>query len=433
LIEGYDFAKSRGMVYVPYPLAWARAYKSDAALVRPPQPGRVNDWLTYMLANMLYTTVTDRFLPPPEKVKPQHANTDHPRGWHDLCARIGFDTLRQLSTLREPVNAILVSSGTYRIDTDRPGFVSIRLLDRPERETRVFCATDLPGVAQLSRESLVFTPDNFDIEQTIRILPATNAPSLFFHIMASTQSEDKSIDGANDLRPFLLNLDDDSPGSLVFDRTTVSPRTGYTVMLRPTTRPCEIVRARIAQNGRFTQEIYFSPDHDSGSPVQLAPTADDYAKGTLSVTVTTTSDDRRFHDKSVAVTFRVSADGIRLPNVRVTAPVTNSVIEGPAFVTARAEADASVDIGALALFLDHKRLGLSATPVCTAAVEKGPPQSRLGAGSYTLWAAATTTNGLVVGSAPVTFAVRDPLTRDAPATRVAGPVPSTPNDNKVNP
>ncbi|MDD2348702.1 MAG: hypothetical protein PHG74_12480 [Kiritimatiellae bacterium] len=433
LIEGYDFAKSRGMVYVPYPLAWARAYKSDAALVRPPQPGRVNDWLTYMLANMLYTTVTDRFLPPPEKVKPQHANTDHPRGWHDLCARIGFDTLRQLSTLHEPVNALLLSSGTYRIDTDRPGFVSIRLLDRPERETRVFCATDLPGVAQLSRESLVFTPDNYDIEQTIRILPATNAPSLFFHIMASAQSEDKSIDGANDLRPFLLNLDDDSPGSLVFDRTVVSPRTGYTVMLRPTTRPCEIVRARIAQNGRFTQEVYFSPDHDSGSPVQLAPTADDYAKGTLSVTVTTTSDDRRFHDKSVAVTFRVSADGIRLPNVRVTAPVTNSVIEGPAFVTARAEADASVDIGTLALFLDHKRLGLSATPVCTAAVEKGPPQSRLSAGSYTLWAAATTTNGLVVGSAPVTFSVREPLTHDTPAARVAGPVPSTPNDNKVNP
>ena len=64
---------------------------------------------------------------------------------------------------------------------------------------------------------------------------------------------------------------------------------------------------------------------------------------------------------------------------------------------------------------------------------KRPAAVAPSAGSYTLWAAATTTNGLVVGSAPVTFSVREPLTHDTPAARVAGPVPSTPNDNKVNP
>ncbi len=141
LIEGYDFAKSRGMVYVPYPLAWARAYKSDAALVRPPCSD-VNDWLTYMLANMLYTTVTDRFLPP-EKVKPQHANTDHPRGWHDLCARIGFDTLRQL-TRHELVNALLEQR--HLSDRHRPARLCQHPPARsPRARDRVFCATDLPA------------------------------------------------------------------------------------------------------------------------------------------------------------------------------------------------------------------------------------------------------------------------------------------------
>ena len=71
--------------------------------------------------------------------------------------------------------------------------------------------------------------------------------------------------------------------------------------------------------------------------------------------------------------------------MRVTLPAPDSVIDGPAFVTARAEAEASVGISDLALFLDHKRLGFSVTPVCSATVEKGPPQSRLSAGSYTLW------------------------------------------------
>ncbi len=414
LIEGYEFAKARGMVFVPFQLAWARVHQADAALVRQPASGRINDWLTYMLANMLYTTVTDRYQPPPEKAKPRHANAGHPRGHHDRCARIGFETLRQLATLREPSNALLMCSGTYRIDADRPGFVGIRLLDRPAREARVFCATDIPGVAELSRESLIFTPENFDIEQTVRILPATNTASLFFHVMASVQSEDKSVDGANDLRPFLLNFDDRIPGSVAFDRTLVSPRTGYTVMLRPTSRPCEIVHARIAQNGQPTQEVFFSPDHDEGSPVQLAPRSEDYVKGTLPVTVTTASADRRYQNKRFDVAFRVSADGAQVPLVRVTSPATDSMIDGPAFVSARAEADPSGGISALALFLDHKRLGVAASPVCSAAVEKGPPQSRLATGTYTLWASATTSNGLVVGSAPVTFSVREPLTRDRP-------------------
>jgi hypothetical protein len=416
LTEGYDYAKSKGLVFLPYQLAWARARQTDARLVQAEGPGRVNDWLNYMRANMLYTMVTDRCQPPPEKAKPRHANADHPRGYHETCARIGFETVRQLATLSEPVNAILLRSATYRIDADNPGFAGIRLLSRPARETRVFCATDLPGVARLSREALVFTPENFDIEQTVRILPATNTPTLFIHFMASAQSEDKAIDGANDLRPFLLNLDEREGGAVVFDRQDVSPQSGLTVALRPTLRPCDTVRASVVQHGRVTQEVYFSPDHDAGSPVRLFPAAGDYAKGTLPVSVRIASDDRRYHGKTFDFAFRLSGNGLPLPQVRVIAPEHGSVIDGPAFVTARAETAESAG-ASVSLYLDIKRLGTSPAPVCTAPVEQGPPQSRLAHGTYTLWAAATATNGLTVASEPVTFEVREPLT----------PPPATPN------
>jgi hypothetical protein len=417
LIEGYDYAKSKNLAFVPYQLAWARARQSNTGLVRADAPGRVNDWLNYMLANMLYTMVTGRYQPPPEKTKPHHANADHPRGYHETCARIGFETVRQLATLSEPVNAVLLRSATYRIDAAKPGFVGIRLLSRPARETRVFCATDLPGSAQLSREALVFTPDTFDIEQTVRILPGTNTPTLFINFMASAQSEDKTVDGANDQRPFLLNLDEQKDGTVVFDRLDVapqvspaSPRDGLTVMLRPALRPSDIVRASIAQHGRVTQEVYFSPDHSAGSPVQLFPTAGDYAKGTLPVSVRTASSDRRYHEKTFDFAFRLSGNGLPIPQVRVAAPAAGSIIDGPAFVTARAEADAARGVRDISLYLDHKRLGHAPMSACSAAVEKGPPQSRLGAASYTLWAAATTTGGVVVASEPVTFEVREPLT-----------------------
>ena len=412
LLEGYDYAKSKNLVFIPYPLAWARARQADPKLVQAAGPGQVNDWLNYMLATMVYTLVTDRFQPPPEKPKPQHANADHPRGYHEACARIGYETVMQLATLTAPQNAVLLRSETYRIDSENPGFASIRLLERPSKEVRVFCATDIPGVAALSREALVFTPDTFDIEQTVRILPATNTPTLFFHFMASAQSEDKVIDGANDLRPYLLNFNEAEPAELLPARLSFSPATGFQTLIRPNLRPSDIVCASVVQHGQVTEEIYFSPDHFEGSPLRLYPTAADYQNGALAVSVRTTSSDRRFNNKQFSFTFQVSHNGTAVPQVRIIAPASGSVIEGPAFVSARAEADAARGIKAVSLYLGHKRLGRSTTPVCSVAVEQGPPQSRLGGGVYTLWSEAVTTNGLVVASEPVTFRVR---AADAPA------------------
>ncbi len=407
LFEGYDYAKNKKLVFIPYQLAWARVRQTEPRLVQKEPSGRTNDWLSYMMANMIYTLVTDRYQLPPEKVKPQYANASHPRGFHDTCAKIGFETVMQLATLTDSQNAILLRSETYRITEDNPGFVGIRLLDRPSQEVRVFCATDIPGVAALSREALVFTPDNFDIEQTVRVLPATNTPTVFFHFMANVQSGDKSIDGANDLRPFILNFNENETGAFIFDRESVSPKTGFTALLRPLLRPCDIVCARIEQKGQVTEEVYFSPDYFEGNLVRLHPTADDYAKGVLKITVRTTSSDWRYNVKQFDFVFSISSDGTPIPRVAVVVPENGHVIDGPAFVIARAEADITNGVQAVAVYLGHKKLGRSQTPVCSVAVENGPPQTRLGSGTYTLWSEAVTTNGLCVASDPVTFFVRD--------------------------
>ncbi len=407
LFEGYDYAKSKKLIFIPYQLAWARVRQTDPRLVQKEHVERNNDWMSYMMANMIYTIVTDRYQPPPDKAKPQYANASHPRGFHDACAKIGYETVTQLATLTDSLNAILLRSETYRITEDNPGFVGIRLLDRPSQEVRVFCATDIPGVAALSRESLVFTPDNFDIEQTVRVLPATNTPTVFFHFMASVQSEDKSIDGANDLRPFILNFNENETGAFIFDCESVSPKTGFHALLRPLLRPCDIVCASIEQNGQVTEEVYYSPDHFEGTEVRLHPTANDYAKGVLKIKVRTTSTDLRYNLKQFDFVFRVASEGAPIPCVSVIVPENGHVIDGPAFVTARAEADITNGVQTVALYLGHKRLGRSQTPVCLAAVENGPPQTRLGSGKYTLWSEAITTNGLSVASDPVTFSVRD--------------------------
>jgi hypothetical protein len=406
LIEGYDYAKRKGLVFDPYQIARARVWREHPEYVREASPGRNNDWLSYMLANMIYTLVTDRCQPVPEKEKPHTVNADHPHGVHEACARIGYDTVRQLSRLSLSQNALLMRTETYRIDPASPGFVALRLLDRPASEVRVFCATDLPGVAALSSQALTFTPENFDIEQSVRVLPATNRPTLFFHFMAGAQSQDKAIDGANDVRPFLLNYDESEAVTLALDRSHISPTLGYTLVLTPSHRPADMVCASVVQHGQVTEEAYFAHDHFSGHAIRLYPSADDYARGTMQVTVQTASSDRRFNGRSFVHTVRVSSDGLPVPSVRVTAPAEGSVLAGPAFVTARAEASSN-GVSEVAVYLGQKRLGRAAAPVCSVSVEQGPPQSRLGTGDYTLWAVASTARGVVVSSEPVTFRVRE--------------------------
>ena len=414
LLEGYDHAKANGLTFIPYPLAWARVYRENAELVREVVPGSANDWLVYMLANMLYTVVTDRCQPPPDKRKPGGGNGAHPHGYHEVCARIGYETVVQLANLSQPVNTLLLRSETYRIDRQNPGFAGVRLLNRPSSEVRVFCATDIPGVAQLSRETLVFTPENYDIEQTVRVAPATDRPTQFFHFMASAQSEDRAIDGANDLRPFLLNYDASEEGSVVFDRDHLSPQTGFDAVLRPEQRPCDLVRVRVEQHGQVTAEIFFSPDYFSGMPVRIMPSAADYQNGFAQVTVRTLSADERFNNRTFLHTFRVSSGSDPVPQIRVTAPAADSVLDGPAFVAARAEAERSDRVRSVAIYLGPKLLGNSSTPVCAVSVEQAPPQSRLGGGDYTLRAVAIRDDGLVVSSPLLSFRVREPVGQGAP-------------------
>jgi hypothetical protein len=407
LLEGYDYAKNKGLVFIPYQIAWARVWQENPACVEEAAPGRGNDWLSYMLANMVYTLVTDRYQPPPEKDKPHVANADHPYGFHDRCARIGYDTVRELARLNAARNAVILRTETYRVDADNPGFAAVRLLDRPTSDVKVFCATDQPSATALSSETLLFKPDTYNIEQTVRISPATNGPSLFLNFMVSARSEDKAVDGANDRRPFLLNFDEAQRVSLAFAHDSLSPETGFDVPFGPVQRPIDQVCASVIQHGQVTEEIYFSHDEYGQRPVRLYPTAADYQRGLLQVTVQTRSGDRRFEGGVFEYVFRVSAQGRGVPLIRLTAPEAGAVVDGPAFVSARAEASPAERVTDVSLFLGPKRLGRAEAAVCSAAVEQGPPQSRLACGEYTLWAAARTADGIVIASEPHLFSVRE--------------------------
>ncbi|MDD4101971.1 MAG: Ig-like domain-containing protein [Kiritimatiellae bacterium] len=407
LIEGYDYAKKNDLVFIPYQIAWARARQANPKLTETIEAGKENDWLNFMLANMIYTAVTGRYQMPTEKPKPQHVNAEHPRGYHDLCARIGYETVMQLSSLREPLNAVLLRSENYHVDEHTPGFVGVRLLDKPSQDVRVLCAASVPGIVELSQETLVFRPDDFDIEQSVRITPATNTPAVFFNFMVNAQSNDNGVDGRNDQKPFLLNYDPAAEGTLDLVPDTVSAAGGFAAVLKPTVRPCEIVRVSVLHQGLVTEELYFSPHAYDGATVRLRPTAEDYAKNTLDVKLIVQSEDRRYGGRQFDFALPLARGARTVPVVRITSPADGSALDGPAFVTATAEVVGATEISALEIYLGHKRLGRATALKLEVAVEQGPPQSRLPEGPYTVWAEATTADGLVVMSAPATFSVRE--------------------------
>jgi hypothetical protein len=51
-MEGYDYAKTKRLVFIPYQIA-GPALQANPGWVEESAPGRARRWLTYMLANMI--------------------------------------------------------------------------------------------------------------------------------------------------------------------------------------------------------------------------------------------------------------------------------------------------------------------------------------------------------------------------------------------
>lgn len=405
LFDGYDFARENKLVYIPYPLAWARACAADPAMVATSDPARRNDWLSYMLANMLYAACTGRFQPPSEQPKPHYANSIHPASYHARCARIGYDTMIQLSGLSEANNALLVRNDFSRTAAGQPGFAGVRLLDRPAAPVKVLFAVDNPNEAALSCEEAEFTPENFDIEQTVRVTPLTGEANRFVQFMAGATSSDRAVDGKSDTRMLVLNFNESEPGGFEFSTRELSPKTGFSPGLKPSLRPTAILEVSVRQHGMETQRMVFAPEALDAQPLRAHPTLSDYRQGRLDVELAVKSEDLRYNGVTFRQEFQLNRGGQTLPGLKVTEPAPGTVIAGPAFVTAAAEAEFPRGVRRVSLWTGMKCLGSGEGPKCAAAIEVGPPQSRLAPGKYLVWAETETVDGVVLATKPMELEV----------------------------
>jgi hypothetical protein len=395
LMEGYDFAREHNCVFIPFQIAWARALSANPEYIKTAPGKSSNDWISYMLANMLYSSLTGTFQLPTQREKPHLYNQEHPRGYHSACAKIGWQCMRQLSELSTKENTVVVGSESWFVDKDNPGFLRLRLLEPPRDTVRVLCEPNALSTIQLSRNLVEFTPDNYDIEQTIRCDVVSAADNVFCSVLVRAESKDIQINGVFTKKPFLLNYNEDKKQGFVIQPSELTLTNQSYVMLTSEVRPVDIVKLQVIQHGVETASVDFCPEFYADYPLCLFPTKADLQKGECRVILKASSKDHRFNNFEREYLFKLNMGGVKIPDVKMVVPQS---VKGPAFVTAEAVADGVKQSCQLSIFCGKKRLGMIQDTRLQRPVEMGPPQSRLLPGNYPLWAAVRLKNGLVVAS-----------------------------------
>ena len=398
LMDGYRFARKHKFIFIPYQVAWARLWSINPDYIKPAPGKSTNDWLNYMLANMVYSTLAGRYQVSPEKGKPHFFNDDHPRGFHRVAVHTGWQSLQQLSGLRMKRNTLVTSSHGWYVDKSNPAFIRIRLLEPPVEPVRVLCAPADPKTLKLSRTEFLFNYENFNIEQSLRCSAVGHETNQFCDVLVSTVSDDGAADGISAKHTFLLNHRNAVKSGLSFNTNLISESSQSFVMLKPDKQPVGFVNVRIFQNGVETTSVCFSPDYYDAHPVCLFPTYEAVKDGRCEVIVKAASSDKRFDEFEKRFVFKLDYSGMKIPDVRIKSPKGNTLLPGPAYVTAEAVAEGVEQPAEISLFCGKKRLGVKKGTDIKSGIEMGPPLSRLSAGKYPVWAALRLKSGMVVSS-----------------------------------
>ncbi len=405
LLEGYTFAHENKLVFIPFQIAWARLWSINPDYVKPAPDRSSNDWLNYMLAHMICNSLTGCYQMPSEREKPHHYNRDHPLGFHSIAVRTGWQCMRQLSELSMHQNSLVTFRRGKYVSQSDPGFISISLLEPPVKSVRVLCEPAQPNLVNLSRNVFEFNSENFNIEQSLRCSSVAAGTNIFCDILINTISDDSDIDGFSTKHTFILNHSEEVRSGFSFHTNRVTLADQSFVMLKPFTRPVDLVNVQVFQNGVETASVSFSSEYYDDHPVCLFPVTSAVSAGNCEVVIRASSVDKRFDGYQKSFAFNLDFGDLALPEVKVLSPAADAQINGPAFVTAEAAAYGVKEPSEISVFCGKKRLDVKKGTTIKAGVEMGAPLSRLSDGEYPMWAALRLENGLVIASPVSVFKI----------------------------
>ena len=181
---------------VPVRLMWSRIYDADPTLKVVPDNNHMNGVLLDAIGTYMATILTGRCSVNDE---PERSSSN----WNKWYARkVAYETAWRMShlTTRAPGFKVLPSSvDALTINKDESEKLSIRFMFRPKSNVTVLVQTTNPSVGIVGPQKLVFTPENYNVAQYVRVkgVPGSTANAKV-NVQFTTVSEDVVYNGLKD-------------------------------------------------------------------------------------------------------------------------------------------------------------------------------------------------------------------------------------------
>ncbi|MBI35579.1 MAG: hypothetical protein CMP67_09505 [Flavobacteriales bacterium] len=182
---------------VPARLMWSRIYDADPTLKVVPDNNHMNGVLLDAIGTYMATILTGRCSVNDE---PERSSST----WNKWYARkVAYETAWRMShlTTRAPGFKVLPSSvDALTINKEESEKLSVRFMFRPKSNVTVLVQTTNTSVGIVGTQKLVFTPENYNVAQYVRVkgVPGATANAKV-NVQFTTVSEDVVYNGLTDL------------------------------------------------------------------------------------------------------------------------------------------------------------------------------------------------------------------------------------------
>lgn len=187
----------RGAFFVPVRVLWTRLSTERPDIAPQPDNHHMSGEYNQAVGSAMFTLLTGRCGVGSE---PADTTTATWRNWY--CRKVGYEVAWQYATLRERVPGFEVLPANTTTISLFPGgttTLTARFLYPPTGNVTVSVSVDDPIAASLNATMLTFTPQNYNVAQTVRVTALASTQSWRpYSVRFATTSSDAVFNGLGD-------------------------------------------------------------------------------------------------------------------------------------------------------------------------------------------------------------------------------------------
>jgi len=186
--------------FVPVRVFWSRVESTHPEINPQPDGHHMGTEYNQGTASMMYTLLTGRCV-----VGTQPSDGPPNEDWELwYCRKTGYEIAWQYATLQERVPGFeaLPANANTTVQPNGTTTMTARFLYQPKGNVTVNVSCDNAGAATVSPGTLTFTPQNYNVTQTVTVSGVAGTSNRSFHVNFLTSSTDSIFNGLSDSWPY---------------------------------------------------------------------------------------------------------------------------------------------------------------------------------------------------------------------------------------